>query len=85
EAAFHSAAPWYVMLREGRFKYVRPLIENDLEELYDLKADPEELHNLAVRPEHQGQLRELRNAAIKELKRTGAGFVDNMPEVRIGS
>lgn len=82
KAAFHSAAPWYVMLREGRFKYVRPLIENDLEELYDLKADPEELHNLSARPEHQGQLRELRNAAIKELKRTGAGFVDNMPTVR---
>lgn len=84
KAAFHSAAPWYVMLREGRFKYVRPLIENDLEELYDLKADPEEVHNLAVRPEHQGQLQEFRNAAIKELKRTGAGFVDNMPAVRTG-
>jgi hypothetical protein len=55
EAAFHSVAPWYVMLRQGRFKYVRPLIENDLEELYDLKADPEELHNLAVKPDFQSR------------------------------
>jgi arylsulfatase A-like enzyme len=84
QAAFHSATPWYVMLRQGRFKYVRPLIENDLEELYDLKADPEELDNLAVKPEHQERLKEMRAAAIKELRRNKAGFVDNMPTVRSG-
>jgi len=47
--AYHSGAPWYVMLREGQYKYVRPLIPDDLEELYDLESDPEELDNLAVR------------------------------------
>jgi arylsulfatase A-like enzyme len=73
EAAFHSAAPWYVMLRQDGFKYVRPLIENDLEELYDLKADPDELHNLAVKPEFQAQVRIMRAAAIAELQRTKAG------------
>jgi len=46
--AFHGDVPWYVMLRDKRYKYVRPLI-HDLEELYDLQEDPEELKNLAAR------------------------------------
>jgi arylsulfatase A-like enzyme len=79
--AFHGDVPWYVMLREGHLKYVRPLI-NDYEELYDLRRDPEELNNLAVKSEHQETLRRLRAAAIGELKRCKAGFVDRMPAVR---
>ena len=81
EGAFHGQVPWYVMLREGRYKYIRPLIE-DLEELYDLKADPEELDNLAVKPEHRETLERLRASAIAELRKDGAGFVDSMPPVR---
>ncbi len=84
EAAFHGAVPWYVMLREGHFKYVRPLVENELEELYDLKNDPDELHNLAELSKHQQTLQRMRAGAIAELKRTGAGFVNNMPKVRPG-
>ena len=72
------------MFREGRYKYVRPLIPNDLEELYDLREDPDELDNLAVKPEHSERLQHLRAAAIAELRRNGAGFVDNMPPVRKG-
>jgi len=79
--AFHADVPWYVMLRDRRYKYVRPLI-HDLEELYDLQDDPEELHNLAVKAEHQSRLRRMRAAAIAELRRTKAGFVDRMPAVR---
>jgi arylsulfatase A-like enzyme len=84
EEAFHGQVPWYVLLREGRYKYVRPLVR-DLEELYDLEADPEELDNLAVKPEHRQTLRRLRAAAIAELRRTRAGFVDRMPPVREGA
>ena len=80
--AYHGAAPWYVMLREGRYKYVRPLIPNDLEELYDLREDPEELDNLAVKPEHAQRLKQMRTAAIAELQRNHAGFVNRMPTVR---
>lgn len=69
------------MLREKHVKYVRPLV-SDLEELYDLRQDPEELDNLAVKPEHQATLRRLRAATIAELRRTKAGFVDRMPPVR---
>ena len=81
EEAFHNTVPWYVMLRERRYKYVRPLIP-DLEELYDLEADPEELDNLAVKPEHRETLERLRALAVTELRRDGAGFVDNMPAVK---
>lgn len=77
----HSGIPWYVMLVEGRFKYVRPLIR-DLEELYDLRDDPEELDNLAIKPEFRETLERLRELAIAELREDGAGFVDNMPPIR---
>ena len=83
EEAMHGPVPWYVMLREGKYKYIRPLIE-DLEELYDLKADPDELDNLAVKPEHQATLKRLRATAIAELRKDNAGFVDSMPPVRQG-
>ena len=71
--------PWYVLLSRGDFKYVRNLVEGEVEELYDLRHDPDELENLAFKPEFLNQLREFRAAAIAELRRTGAGFVDAMP------
>ena len=51
----------------------------------DLREDPDELDNLAVRPKHQKTLKQLRAGAIAELRRTGAGFVDRMPPVRKSS
>ena len=82
EGAMHGQVPWYVMLRDGRFKYIRPLIP-DLEELYDLTADPDELDNLAVKPEYRDTLERMRALAITELRKDGAGFVDAMPPVRM--
>ena len=73
------------MFRQGRYKYVRPMNANDLEELYDLRQDPDELDNLAVKPEYRTTLRKLRAGSIAELRRTGAGFVDRMPPIRKGS
>jgi arylsulfatase A-like enzyme len=81
QKAYHGGVPWYVMLRDKHLKYVRPLV-TDLEEVYDLRADPDELDNLAVKPEHQATLRRLRAAAITELRRTKCGFVERMPAVR---
>jgi hypothetical protein len=60
------------------------LIKGELEELYDLKADPEELKNLATHIEFSNSLSDFRAAAVVELKRTGAGFADKMPPVRSG-
>jgi arylsulfatase A-like enzyme len=76
----HGGVPWYVMVREKHLKYVRPLV-TDLEELYDLRKDPEELDTLAVKPEHRATLKRLREVAIAELRKAKAGFVDNMPPV----
>jgi len=81
DAVLHGGVPWYVMIRDKRYKYVRPLT-TDLEELYDLQADPEELDNLAIKPEHKARLRKMREQAIAELRRTKCGFVDNMPPVK---
>ena len=47
--------------------------------MYDLKADPEELKNLAPDAAHAERLASLRSRAVEELRRTDAGFVDAMP------
>ncbi len=73
--------PWYVMLCEGEYKYIRNLIEGETEELYHMGEDPEELVNLAQLPAHQETLNEFRVQAIDELRRTKAGMVDNLPAV----
>jgi arylsulfatase A-like enzyme len=76
-----TGIPWYVMLVEGQFKYIRTLEANEPEELYDLLADPEELSNLALDPARSATLIKLRAAAIAELRRTGAKLVDSLPPV----
>ena len=72
--------PWYVMLAEGRYKYVRNLIEGEVEELYDMEKDHEELNNLALKPRHAKRLAALRAKTSSELRRTQAPFVDAMPK-----
>lgn len=74
-----GGVPWYVLLRDGRYKYIRYLLDGETEELYDLAADPEELDNLAMHPDQQQRLVALRERAIAELKRTGAEFADELP------
>ncbi len=63
-------------------KYIRTLKAGEIEELYNLETDPEELTNLALSEEFAGKLREMRAATIAELRRTGAGMVDNLPPVK---
>lgn len=74
--------PWYVMLRDGDYKYIRTLVAGEVEELYDLRADPAELTNLAGRAEHAARMLRLRGEAIAQLRRTEAPFVDSLPPVR---
>ncbi len=77
-----GGVPWWVLLRDGRFKYIRTLVSDEMEELYDLDADPEELHNLVGEPEHRALLETLRARLIAELRRTEAPFVDALPVPR---
>lgn len=53
----------------------------ETEELYDRVSDPKELRNLAWDQSYREILESYRSAAIVELRRTDAGFVDNMPAV----
>ncbi|RUL87201.1 sulfatase-like hydrolase/transferase [Tautonia sociabilis] len=78
-----GGVPWWVLLRDGRFKYIRTLAEGEPEELYDLDADPEELHNLAADPEYRAVLESLRERTVAELRRTGAPFADAMHAPRL--
>jgi arylsulfatase A-like enzyme len=76
-----SGIPWYLMLVEGRHKYVRTLEANEPEELYDLQADPDELTNLALNPQYAATVEQLRAAVLAELRRTDAKMVDSLPPV----
>jgi arylsulfatase A-like enzyme len=77
-----SGVPWYTMLRDGKYKYIRNLLAGEIEEVYNLEADPEELVNLASSPVNASLLAELRTKAIAELRRTDAKFVDQLPPTR---
>ena len=72
--------PWYVMLAEGKYKYIRNLVGGEMEELYALTQDPDELENLALCSTHKETLAILRKMAVAELRRTDAPFADNMPK-----
>lgn len=74
--------PWYVTYSQGDFKYIRTLIKGEIEELYNLRTDPNELTNLATNKDNHAQVVKLRAAAIEELRRTDAKMVDNLPPVK---
>ena len=77
-----TGIPWYILVVEGHFKYIRTLEAGEPEELYDLEADPDELVNLANEPARQPLLRKLRQSAIAELRRTNAKMVDTLPNTK---
>ena len=81
EKLYLNGIPWWLSIRQGDYKYIRTLVEGEIEELYDLKTDPEELHNLALKKEHAATLKKFRTTLIKELKRTDAKMVDDLPQV----
>ena len=47
---------------------------NDVDELYDLSADPHEIHNRAADASHQQQTQRLREALLEEVERTAPHF-----------
>jgi hypothetical protein len=58
--AVRSRIPAWEGIRNEHFKYVRFFDEENYEFLYDLKADPDELTNLAEDPAHAETLKEMR-------------------------
>jgi len=51
----------YKVVRTDRYKLIRWLQQNDVDELYDVEADPFEMHNLIDDPAHADTLAELRD------------------------
>ena len=70
----------WMMLRAGRYKYVRYIYKDYIEELYDLDNDPEELVNLAVKQENRELLHQMRAQLIREFQKKGAIFLDLLPD-----
>ncbi len=76
-----AGVPWYTSLQDGRYKYIRNFVEGEMEELYDLDTDPEELSNLALTKENRPRVIKMRADTVAELKRTNAGMADSLPAV----
>lgn len=58
-------------LRTQQYKYIRYFGIWDTDELYDMQADPHEMHNLINEPKHQALVRKMNEQLFAELKRTG--------------
>jgi N-acetylglucosamine-6-sulfatase len=57
-------------VRTDRYKYIHYHGIWDIDELYDLKEDPEEMHNLIDSPEHQKLVKQLNNRMFEWLEKT---------------
>lgn len=67
----HNIASGYVMLRQGKYKYVYHSPPDDRHpaerELYDLSEDPGELNNLASDPAYSSRITEMHTFLVNEL------------------
>jgi len=78
----HNEIPWWISFRKGQYKYIRTLETNQIDELYDVIADPEELTNLAIDPKNADRVKEYREAMVKELERTQSPLAKVLPPVK---
>jgi arylsulfatase A-like enzyme len=58
----------WLMLHDGQFKYIRRICKTGEEELFDTRNDPDELRNLAAKPEHRTTLLRLRQQLDEEMR-----------------
>jgi N-acetylglucosamine-6-sulfatase len=69
EAAFPQTPTTYGV-RTDRYKFIHYHGIWDTDELYDLQADPDEMHNLIDVPEHQDRIKQMREQLYSWLERT---------------
>ncbi|MCB1232814.1 MAG: sulfatase-like hydrolase/transferase, partial [Verrucomicrobiae bacterium] len=73
--------PWRVSYSKGKYKYIRTFEKNEIEEFYDMEADPGELTNLALDPAFHDMIRDFRDVTLAELVRTQAPYVEHLPSM----
>lgn len=71
--------PTMFALRGDQYKYIHYYGLWDINELYDIKADPLEARNLIASPEHQPIVTKLRAELFEILKRTGGMYIPLYP------
>ena len=76
DAIYHDAnAPEelaaHVMILDDHWKYIRNRF--DIDELYDLKTDPDEMRNVADGSEHQNRIAQMRQQIAEMVQHTGPG------------
>ena len=64
----------HVMIYDGRWKYIRNRF--DIDELYDLETDADEMQNLAAQPEHGERVGSMRRQIAEMVCHTGPGPYD---------
>jgi arylsulfatase A-like enzyme len=78
QKAEHQHVPWYDAVVLDGWKYIRYLRAGEIEELYDLRKDPEELTNMADVPAQKERLMKMRATLLEELHRTEASYADSL-------
>ncbi len=73
-ATCYSRDNYWCALTDGKIKYVWRFYTGQ-EELFDLAADPQELHNAVNDKEYKERLEELRARMIRHLSERGEEFV----------
>jgi arylsulfatase A-like enzyme len=77
---YDTDTPWYFMIVVKNHKYTRYANPDRIEELYDLENDPEELDNLAIKPQFKSKVLEMRAACIQSIIDNGGSvFADHLP------
>lgn len=74
---WHSPQAWGYSLRTSRWRYTEWLEGRAGRELYDHANDPEEIHNLALREEWAGKVRQLSDQLRP--------YVQLQPQKRVGA
>jgi len=70
--------PWWISITDGKYKYIRNLVPGEIDELYDLRADPEELDNLAGKPAFEKIRASMREQMDAELRRTSGPLFEDL-------
>lgn len=71
--------PTMFALRTDRYKYIHYYGLWDIDELFDMQADPQEMHNLIFEKDRQPLVQRLRKQLFQELDRSGGLSIPYLP------